>query len=154
MVHGPPETPTIRNKKARFNFDVLEKTEAGIALCGSEVKSLREGRASLDESFAVIRNGEVYLRGCNISPYPMASYNQHQPTRERKLLLHRRQIRKWEAKVTLRGLTLVPLNIYFNERGLAKVTLALAKGKTHSDKRETLRKRQHQRDMDRAMKRR
>ncbi|MGD8454574.1 MAG: SsrA-binding protein SmpB [Phycisphaerae bacterium] len=154
MVHGPPETPTVRNKKAHFNFEVLEKTEAGIALCGSEVKSLRQGRASLDEAFAVIRDGEVYLRGCNISPYPMASYNQHQPTRERKLLLHRRQIRKWEAKVTLRGLTLVPLNIYFNERGLAKVTLALARGKTHSDKRETLRKREHQRDMDRAMKRR
>lgn len=154
MGKVPLQTPVIKNKKARYNFEVLEKTEAGIALTGSEVKSLRNGKASLDEAYAVIRDGEAFLRGCNISPYPMASYNQHAPTRERKLLLHRREIRKWEAKVTQRGLTLVPLRLYFNERGMVKVQLGLARGKTHSDKRETLKKRDHQREMDRAMRRR
>ncbi len=154
MAKGPSSTPVIHNKKAAFNFEILEKLEAGIALTGSEVKSLRDGRASLDEAFAMIRDGEVYLRGCNISPYPMAGYAQHQPTRERKLLLHARQIHKWESKVVLRGLTLIPLSIYFSERGLVKVSLALARGKTHSDKRETLKKREQMREIDRAMKRR
>jgi SsrA-binding protein len=154
MAKGPSVTPVIHNKKATFNFEILEKVEAGIALTGSEVKSLRDGKASLDEAFAVIRDGEAFLRGCNISPYPMAGYAQHAPTRERKLLLHRRQIHKWGNKVTLRGLTLIPLSLYFSERGLVKVSLALAHGKTHSDKRATLRKREHQREIDRAMKRR
>ena len=154
MAKGPTQTPVIRNKKAHFDFEILDKLEAGISLTGSEVKSLRDGKASLEEAFAVIRSGEVFLRGFNISPYPMASYNQHQPTRERKLLLHRRQIHKWEAKVTLRGLTLVPLSVYFSERGIVKVSLALARGKTHSDKRSDLKKREHKREMDREMKRR
>jgi len=154
MPKGPPQTPVIRNKKARFDFEILEHLETGIALTGSEVKSLREGRASLDEAFAMIRRGEVYLRGFNISPYPMASFDQHEPTRERKLLLHRRQIRKWESKVTLRGLTLIPLSVYFSDRGLVKVDLALVRGKTHADKRADLKKRDDQREMDRAMKRR
>jgi SsrA-binding protein len=154
MAKGPSSTPVIHNKKAAFDFEILEKLEAGIALTGSEVKSLRDGRASLDESFAMIRGGEVFLRGCNISPYPMAGYAQHHPTRERKLLLHTRQIRKWESKVVLRGLTLVPLAIYFSERGLVKVTLALARGQTHSDKRANLKKREQLREMERAMKRR
>ena len=109
---------------------------------------------SLDEAFAYIRDGEMYLIDCNISPYPMAGYAQHKPTRERKLLLHRREIRKWEAKVTLRGLTIVPTAMYFNEKGKAKVALALARGKTHADKRATLKKRADQRDMDRELRRR
>ena len=154
MAKGLPPTPVIRNKKASFNFEILEKVEAGIALSGSEVKSLRNGKASLDEAYAVIRNGEVFLRGCNISPYPMAGYAQHQPARERKLLLHRRQIRKWADKVILRGQTLVPLSLYFNDRGIVKVSLALAQGKTHADKRTSIRKREQQREIDRAMKRR
>ena len=154
MTKGPSQTPVIRNKKARFDFEIIEKLETGIALTGSEVKSLRDGKASLEEAFAVIRAGEVFLRGFNISPYPMASYGQHHPTRERKLLMHRRQIRKWEIKVTLRGLTLVPLSVYFNDRGKVKVSLALARGKTHSDKRADLKKRDHKREMDREMKRR
>jgi SsrA-binding protein len=154
MAKSPPKSPVIRNKKARFNFEILEKLEAGIALTGSEVKSLRDGKASLDEAFATIREGDVLLRDCNISPYPMATYDQHAPTRERRLLLHRREIRKWEAKVTQRGLTIIPLAIYFSERGVAKVELALARGKTHEDKRADLKKREHEREMDRAMKRR
>ena len=154
MVKNPPPPPTIHNKKARHDFEILEKVEAGIALTGSEVKSLRSGKASLDEAFAVIRHGEVYLRDFTISPYEQAGYAQHLPTRERKLLLHRREIGKWEKKVKERGLTLVPLRVYFSDRGIAKVQLALAKGKTHADKRATLKDREHRREMDRAMKRR
>lgn len=153
MGKGPTEPPQIKNKKARFKFEIVEKLEAGISLTGSEVKSLRSGKASLDEAYAVIREGEVFLRDCNISPYPMAGYAQHKPTRERKLLLHRRQIKKWANKVTLRGLTLVPLKLYFNDRGLAKIMIALAKGKTMSDKRGDIKARDEKRDIDRTLKR-
>ena len=154
MAKGPPPAPKITNKKVRYNFEVLETVEAGVALTGSEVKSLRQGQASLDEAYAFIREGELFLMDCNISPYPMAGYAQHKPTRERKLLLHRREIRKWQIKVTQRGLTIVPLAVYFNEKGIAKVGLALARGKTHADKRATLKKRADRRDMDREIRRR
>ena len=116
MAKGPPEAPRIVNRKVRYDFEVLETLEAGISLTGSEVKSLRAGRASLDESYAYLRGGELFLLDCNIAPYPMAGYAQHKPTRERKLLLHRRQIKRWQSRVTQRGLTIVPLAIYFNER--------------------------------------
>lgn len=154
MGKGPPASPRIVNKKVRYNFEVLERLEAGIALTGSEVKSLRGGMASLNEAYAFIRGGQIFLLDCNISSYPMAGYAQHKPTRERKLLLHRREIRKWEAKVTQKGLTVVPTAIYFNERGLAKVELALARGKTHADKREDIKRRDDQREIDREMRRR
>jgi SsrA-binding protein len=155
MRKGPASaSPRIANKKARFHFEILDKFEAGIVLTGSEVKSLRAGKASLAEAFALIREGEVFLRDCNISPYPMAGYAQHKPTRERKLLLHRREIRKLVNKVTQRGLTLVPLSMYFNDRGLVKVRLALARGKTHRDKRSDIKDREHKRDVARAMRRR
>jgi len=117
MSKSPAPTPRIANKKARHNFEILEKIEAGIALIGSEVKSLRNGKASLDEAFAIIRRGEMFLRDCHISPYPQAGPNQHVPTRERRLLLKKREIRKFEKHVTQKGLTLVPLGIYFNDRG-------------------------------------
>ncbi len=148
---NPPQTPRIRNKRAKFNFEIIETVEAGISLTGSEVKSLRNGKATLEEAYARIRDLEIFLVGCNISPYPMAGYAQHHPTRERKLLLHKRQIRKWNAKVMQRGLTLVPLTIYFNERGKIKIEIGLARGKTFADKRSDIKKRDHQRDMDRAM---
>jgi len=155
MPKGPATAPPkIANKKARFNFEVLEKVEAGIALTGSEVKSLRAGKASLAEAFALIRDGEVFLRDCNISPYPQAGYAQHKATRERKLLLHRREIRKLVGKVTQRGLTLVPLAMYFNERGIVKVLIALARGKTHGDKRSDIKDRDTKREIARAMRRR
>ena len=152
MVKGPQQTPQIRNKKARFDFEILEQVEAGISLTGSEVKSLRAGQASLEEAYALIREGEVFLRSCNISPYPQAGYAQHEPTRERKLLLHRREIRKLLGKVTQKGLTLIPLKIYFSERGIIKVLLGLARGKKSHDKRQDLRKRDDARTMERAMK--
>ena len=154
MAKRPPPTPQIKNKKARFNFEILEQAEAGISLTGSEVKSLRSGKASLEEAFAVIRDGEAFLRDCNISPYPQAGYAQHKPTRERKLLLHKREIRKLFNKVTQKGLTLVPLRMYFNDRGLVKVLIGLVRGKKLHDKRQDLKKRDDQRAMARALRRR
>ncbi len=154
MAKGPSAPPKIVNKKVRYNYEVLDRLEAGIALTGSEVKSLRAGRASIEEAYAFIHNGELFLRDCNISPYPMAGYAQHKPTRERKLLVHRREIRKWQTKVVQRGLTIIPTELYFNERGLVKVALALVRGKTHADRREDIRRRDDQRDADRELRRR
>jgi SsrA-binding protein len=154
MPKGPSVTPRIVNKKVRYDFDVLETEQAGIALTGSEVKSLRAGRVSLAESYACIKGGEAWLIGCNISHYPMAGYAQHDPDRDRKLLLHRRQIRKWATKVTQRGMTIVPLAIYFSDRGIAKVDLGLARGKTHGDKRAGIKKRDQARDAQRELRRR
>jgi SsrA-binding protein len=154
MPKRPTRNPRILNKKAHFDYEILDQLEAGIALTGSEVKSLRAGKASLDEAFAHLESGELYLRDCNISPYSNAGYAQHAPTRPRKLLVHRRELRKWGAKVVERGLTMVPLAIYFNERGIAKVALALARGKRHADKRSDIRERELRREMDRAAKRR
>jgi len=154
MSKSPPPPPRIHNKKARFHFDILETHEAGIALTGSEVKSLRSGKASLDEAFAVIRDGEMFLRDCHVSHYPQAGYAQHEPTRERKLLLRGREIRKLHAKVTQKGLTLVPTELYFNERGLVKVQIALARGKKLHDKRQDLKKAEHSREMQREARRR
>ena len=154
MAKASSPTPTIKNKKATFNYHILETHECGIVLVGSEVKSLRSGKASLEESFAMIRNNEAFLRDCNISPYPQAGYEQHEPTRERKLLLHRREITKLHQAVSQKGLTLIPMKIFFNERGRIKVIIGLAQGKKLFDKRHDLKKREHQRDMDRAMRRR
>ena len=154
MAKKLPSAPRIQHKKALHRFEVLEKLSCGIALQGTEVKSLREGQGSLDEAYARIERGEVWLIGFHIGPYSHGRTQAHVPKRTRKLLLQRREIKKWEPKVTQRGLTLVPLEVYFNERGLAKVILALARGKTHRDKREDLKKAEHKREMDRAMRRR
>jgi SsrA-binding protein len=150
MSKQPQQPQAIRNKKARFNYEILDKLECGIVLMGSEVKSLREGRASLEEAYCQISDGEVFLKDCNISPYKDAGYAQHEPTRPRKLLAHRREIRKLHQKVAQRGFTLVPLRIYFNERGMIKVQIALARGKATHDKRATLKEKQHKRDMERV----
>ncbi len=144
----------ILNKRARHEYHILETHEAGVVLRGSEVKSLRDGRASLEEAYARITDGEVFLIGCNIQIYPPATTRNHDPVRNRKLLLHQREIRKLLARVTQPGFTLIPLSIFFNEKGLAKVELALVRGKTYADKREAIKKRDHQRDIDRAMRRR
>ncbi|MBW7905172.1 MAG: SsrA-binding protein SmpB [Phycisphaerae bacterium] len=154
MTKRPASSPRITNRKASFRFEILEKIEAGVALTGSEVKSLRAGKASLEEAFAMVREGEAFLRDCNISPYENAGYAQHAPTRERRLLLHKREIRKLHSKLTQQGLTLIPLEMHFNDRGRVKVLLAVCRGKKLHDKRTDLMRKQHQRDMDRAMKRR
>lgn len=143
-------SPRIANKKAHFDYEILEKVEAGLVLVGSEVKSLRSGQASLAEAYARIDDGEAWLIGANIQTYPFANIMNHEPLRPRKLLLHRRQIKRLADQTTLRGLTIVPLAIYFS-KGKAKCEIALAKGKTHGDKRETIRRREQQRDIARAM---
>ena len=146
--------PRIRNRKAHHRFQILEQLQCGLVLRGAEVKSLRAGQGSLTEAHARITGGEVWLLGFHIAPYSHGHVAEHEPTRRRKLLLQRRQIRKLEAKVTQKGLTLVPLEVYFGDRGLAKVTLALARGKSRGDKREDLKKAEHRREVDRAMRRR
>ncbi len=147
------QPPAIRNKKASHKYQVLEKMECGIVLKGTEVKSLREGGGSLDESFARIDNEEIWLLGFNIAPYKCGNVMNHPPTRPRKLILHKREIRKLLPKVQQRGQTLIPLRVYFNDRGFCKVTLALGRGKTHGDRRQDLKKRDQQREINRAMRR-
>lgn len=148
----PEIKAAVKNRKARFRYEILERLECGIALKGTEVKSLRNGKASLEEAFARVVGEELYLYGCHISPYDQASTQNHDSTRPRKLLVHKREIRKWAPQVQAKGLTMVPLNIHFNARGLAKVTIALVRGKTHGDKRQDMKKREHKREMARAMK--
>ncbi|NQT40032.1 MAG: SsrA-binding protein SmpB [Planctomycetes bacterium] len=141
------------NRKARRRFDVLETLECGIVLCGSEVKSLRAGRVSLDEAYGRLRGGEVWLVGCNIAEYVEANRLNHNPLRQRKLLLHRREIKKFASKAYEKGLTLVPLKLYFKE-GKAKVLLGICRGRQTHDKREAMKKADVKRDIARAMNRR
>lgn len=143
----------VQNKKARHDYAIIENLEAGIALRGTEVKSLREGRANLRDSYAIIQGGEVLLRGLHISPYSHTSDRTLDPLRDRRLLVNRAEIRKLVGKVNEKGMTLVALKIYFNDRGIAKVELGLAKGKREHDKRDSIAEREARRDMDRAMKR-
>jgi SsrA-binding protein len=138
------------NRRARRNFTVVETLEAGFALLGSEVKSLREGKLDLKDSYAAVRSGEVFLIGAYIAPYEFAREGGHDPERERKLLLHRREIDRIAGQIAEKGLTLIPLQVYFKD-GKAKVELGLAKGKTSYDKRETIKERDHEREMDRAV---
>ncbi|SHE28733.1 SsrA-binding protein [Desulfacinum infernum DSM 9756] len=140
-----------QNKKARHDFEIVETVEAGMVLQGTEVKSLREGRANLKDSYAKIKGEEIWLYDVHISPYPHASYNNHEPERTRKLLLHKREIRRLMGKTHEKGLTLVPLKIYFR-KGKAKVELALARGKKAYDKRERIKKKEEAREMDRLRK--
>jgi SsrA-binding protein len=139
------------NRKARFNYEIGEVLEAGIALTGTEVKSLRQGKAAIAESYADARNGEIWLVNCNIAEYLQAGRFNHAPKRPRKLLLHRRQINKLSGAVEREGMTLVPLKLYFNEKGRAKLELALARGKKLHDKRETEKKRSWERERGRLL---
>ena len=138
-----------RNKRARYRFEIFEVAEAGIVLRGTEVKSLRAGRVALADSFARFRRGELFLVNCHISPYEPASRDNHDPTRPRKLLLKKQQIRRIRAKVEERGHTVVPLSIYFT-RGLAKVEIGIARGKRVHDRREDIRKKDAEREMRRG----
>jgi SsrA-binding protein len=139
------------NRKARFNYDIEEKVEAGIALTGSEVKSLRSGKANIAESYASEEGGELYLINEHIAEYAQAGRAQHEPTRPRKLLLHRREMERLGGAIQRQGMTLVPLRLYFNARGIAKVQLGLGKGKKLHDKRETEKKRDWNRQKGRLM---
>jgi SsrA-binding protein len=142
-----------KNKKAYFNYDIQETYEAGISLTGSEVKSAREGRVSLKESYADLRDGEIYLIGCHISQYDPANRLNHEPVRDRKLLLHRREIKRLTGKIKERGFTLVPTKMMITGRGWIKVEIALAKGKKVHQKREAIRERDRERDMQAELKR-
>jgi len=141
------------NRKARHEYLIEETVEAGLALMGSEVKALREGKANLKDSYGRIENGEVWLWNAHISPYNPASQFGHEPTRTRKMLLHRGEIERLNGKVKERGLTLVPLRLYF-KNGRAKIELALARGKKQHDKREAIRDREQRREIDRELARR
>ena len=139
------------NRKARFNYEIGEVFEAGIALTGSEVKSLRAGKASIGESYADARGGELWLVNANIAEYLQAGRFNHAPKRPRRLLLHRRQINKLSGAVEREGMTIVPLKLYFNEKGRAKIEIALARGKKLHDKRETEKKRSWERERGRLL---
>ncbi len=139
------------NRKARYNYEIGETIEAGIALTGTEVKSLRQGKASIGESYADARQGEIWLLNANIPEYLQGGRFNHPPRRPRKLLLHRRQIDRLSGAVERRGMTLVPLKLYFNEKGRAKIELAVARGKKMHDKRETERKRSWERERGRLL---
>ncbi|HNW27600.1 MAG TPA: SsrA-binding protein SmpB [Spirochaetota bacterium] len=140
-----------RNKKARFDYEIIETFEAGIVLAGSEVKSLRQKKASIQESYARIKDGEVYITGMNIAVYEMANRFNHEPVHDRKLLLHRHEIKRLIGKVQEKGLTLVPLKLYF-KNGKVKVELGLAKGKARYDKRDSIKKRDVDRELQRDWK--
>jgi SsrA-binding protein len=142
-----------RNQKAYFDYEIIEKMEAGLVLTGSEVKSIRNGKVSIREAFARVKNAEAWLIGMDISTYPQAGpYNNHEPRRMRKLLLHRREIRRLVSKIREKGLTLVPLSLYFKD-GLAKVAIGLGRGKAKYDKRQAIQDREAKRDLRRrAMK--
>jgi SsrA-binding protein len=146
-------SPRIRNKKARFNFEILETVEAGLVLEGSEVKSLRDGKGNIDEAFARVRNGEVWLYNMHIGPYDQAGQFGHDTRRTRKLLLKKREIDRFLGRAVEKGATLVPLTVYF-KRGWAKVELGVARGKREFDKREDLKQRDAKRDIAREMSRR
>ncbi|OFW57679.1 MAG: SsrA-binding protein [Candidatus Solincola sediminis] len=140
------------NRKARYDYSIEEKYEAGIALLGSEVKSIREGKASLRDSFARVKNNEIFLENVHIAPYSHGSYFNHEPLRARKLLMHKDEIRRLQGKVAERGYTLVPLRMYLNDKGKIKVELGLGRGKQKGDRRRDIMERETRRDMERMIK--
>ncbi|MBM3680836.1 MAG: SsrA-binding protein SmpB [Actinobacteria bacterium] len=150
-MSGEGERTIAQNRRARHDYHLSDNVEAGIALTGSEIKSLRAGSTSINEAYALIRGGEVWLVGATIEPYPQAGMRNHDRLRDRKLLLHRREIDKLRARVEQKGFTLVPLRVYL-KNGRAKVELALGRGKDVGDKRDAVRARDARRDMDRALK--
>jgi SsrA-binding protein len=150
-MKSPNIKVVCQNKKARYDYEIIEVIEAGMVLLGTEVKSLRQGRANLKDSYARIKDGELFLMQCHISPYTHAYYDNHEPDRVRKLLVNKREIKRLQGKTQEKGLTLVPLKIYFKD-GKAKVELALARGKRSYDKRETLKRKTEERELQRAIK--
>lgn len=150
----PDENPEIesiaKNRRARHDYTIIDSWEAGLVLTGSEVKSLRDGKANLSDAYGIVRDGEIYLINLHISVYERASYNNHEPTRTRKLLLHKREIGRLIGAIERQGLTLIPLELYF-KRGIAKVAIALGKGKKQHDKREDAKARDADREIARAV---
>lgn len=143
---------SIRNKKASFEYFFVDTYTAGIVLTGTEIKSIRLGKASLVDSFCYIHNGEIWVKGMNISPYFFGSYNNHEAKRDRKLLLNKREIHKLQEVTKQVGFTIVPILVFIDDHGRAKMDIALAKGKKEFDKRQTMKEKEDRREMDRAMK--
>jgi len=143
----------IKNKKASHDYEFLEKYIAGIKLMGTEIKSIREGKANLTDSYCLFRDGELYLKGMHIAEYWWGNLNNHDPLRERKLLLKSRELSKIGRKVKETGLTIIVIKVFINEKGLAKAEIAIAKGKKEYDKRETLKRKDSERELDRIRKR-
>ena len=143
----------IRNKRATFDYEILEQYTAGIVLVGTEIKSIRLGKASMSDSYCYFDRGELWIRGVNINEYNWGTYNNHIPKRDRKLLLNRRELVKLERALQDKGLTVVGLRMFLNERGLAKVVIGLARGRKNYDKRDYIKDKDARREMDRAMKR-
>lgn len=141
----------IRNKKAEFAYFLLEEYTAGIQLTGSEIKSVREGKANLTDAYCMFREGELFVMNMHIAEYSKGTHYNHEPKRERKLLLNRRELRKLSGKVQEKGFAIVPTLLFINEKGLAKLNIALAKGKHFYDKRETLKMKDNKRDMEREI---
>ncbi len=143
---------SIKNKKAFFEYEILESFTAGIVLLGTEIKSIRAGRANLTDSYCQFVSGEMYVRNLHISEYELGTCNNHVAKRDRKLLLQRRELLKWQKKVKESGLTIIPLKLFINDKGLAKIEIGLCKGKKVYDKRESIKQRDAGREMDRMMK--
>lgn len=142
----------IKNRRAKFEFELLEEFVAGIVLRGTEIKSIRKSQASINEAFCQFKKDELYVINMNIAEYEFGTYANHEPKRERKLLLKDKELRKWQKKVNEKGLTIVPLALFINEKGLAKVKIALAQGKKIFDKRDSIKDRDTKRQLDRIKK--
>jgi SsrA-binding protein len=145
-------TINIKNRKARFEYEILDKYVAGIKLAGTEIKAIRQGKASIAESFCEFQNHELFVINMHVEEYSHATHFNHNPKSERKLLMQRRELRKLEKEVKNSGLTIIPLRVFINDRGLAKMQIALAKGKKLYDKRETIKDRESKRKLDRIKK--
>jgi SsrA-binding protein len=139
----------IRNRQAGYEYELLDKYIAGIVLTGTEIKSIREGKVNLQDGYCYFNNSELFVKGINITPYAQGTHYNHEATRERKLLMKRTELRKIESKVDEKGFTLVPTRLFINERGLAKLEIALARGKKMHDKRESIKAREAKRELDR-----
>jgi len=142
--------PTILNKKAGYEYHFLQTYEAGIILTGTEVKAIREGKANLTDSYCIMHNGEIWAKNIYISEYKQGSYNNHEPKRQRKLLLNKIELRKIQSKLREKGTTIIPVKLFFNERGFAKVQIALARGKKIFDKREDMKRKDAKREIEKV----
>lgn len=152
MSHKPQQNISIKNRKASFNYELVERFVAGMKLVGTEIKSIRNGKVNLTDSYCTIIRGEMYVINLHIAEYELGTVNNHIAKRDRKLLLNKKEIEKLDKKVKESGLTIVPTKLFVNDRGLAKLEIALARGKKTYDKRETLKNKDAKRDIDRAMK--
>jgi SsrA-binding protein len=147
-----PSNVVIKNKKATFEYEIIESLEAGIQLVGTEIKSIRGGKANLTDSYCQFHKNELWVKNMHISEYELGTCNNHIAKRDRKLLLQKREIQKWQRKTKETGLTIIPLKLFINEKGLAKLEIALCRGKKVYDKRESIREKDNQREMDRNWK--